>query len=426
MNKDAYRLLFTQPTSGGGSDLSLYELVRGLDKSKYRPIVMFSSPSPYQELFEGCGVKVIVLSERVSPMLLVRKRKAEVKKNKLRRLIAAPGNVYSFLLQDIPLAFIVAHIMRSERIDLVHHNLSLSSARPMVLAAKLANVPQVCHFRKFGRIPYIAMRLARFVDAFIYISEAISTHYRIQGLPANKGHLIYNGINVDAFSKVSASEVKNLLAELGMHDQGQVISNVGRLDSWKGQDYFLQAMAEVVRTYPTTKILIVGDGFPTSKGQRYKERLETLVSDLELSKHVIFTGFRADIPQIMASSDVIVHSASEPEPFGRVIAEAMLAARPVVATAAGGVLDIIEDRETGMLVPLRNASAMAAAIKQLLADPEKAKDIGMRAQNIAKKRFSVKQHVSAMEQVYQGLLTKKRSLDSYRCKEVLKESDDFK
>jgi glycosyltransferase involved in cell wall biosynthesis len=125
---------------------------------------------------------------------------------------------------------------------------------------------------------------------------------------------------------------------------------------------------------------------------------------LGLSQHVIFTGFRSDVAQIMAMSDLIVHSASEPEPFGRVVVEAMLAGRPVVATAAGGVLDIVEDNVTGITVPPKDAVAMARAIDYLLQNPTTARTMGQRAQEEANKRFSIEQHVAAVHSLYEEIL----------------------
>ena len=185
-----------------------------------------------------------------------------------------------------------------------------------------------------------------------------------------------------------------------------MVSNVGRLDWWKGHDYFLQAMAEVIQAQPSVKALIVGEPDSARRNQAYYQRLQKLVTELELSEHVIFTGFRADIPRIMAASDIVVHSASEPEPFGRVVVEAMLTGRPVIATAAGGVLDIIEDQVTGLLVPPKNAALMAQAVQQILQNPEQAKMMGQRAQQNARERFSVKQHVTAVQHIYERILTR--------------------
>ena len=414
MNHERLSILYTQPTTGGGSTLSLYELVRGLNKSKYKPIVLFYRASPYHELFEKCGAKVIVLNERVSPRLL-KKRRNNSPKRKWKKTIAIPRNAYDLLFRDAPLALHVAHLIKHEKVALIHHNLSLGPAtRPMVIAAIIAGIPQVSHFRLFTGLPLTVMKLTPFVDAYIYISRAIADHYSDQGLAPEKGRLIYDPHDDEVFAKVTAEEVKAVRNEFKVSDDDFLISNVGRLDSWKGQDYFIRAMAEVQRVLPNTKALIVGDCAPTPEGERYRRRLHDMVEEHGLSECVFFANHRDDIPRIMVASDVVIHSASEPEPFGRVIVEAMMAATPVIATAAGGVLDIVEDRVTGILVPLKSALGIAEAIKELISEPDRAKEMAQRAQVSALKRFSVQQHVTAMEQLYTDILAKKRPSSAAR------------
>ena len=185
------------------------------------------------------------------------------------------------------------------------------------------------------------------------------------------------------------------------------MSNLG------GQDYFLNAMAKVIKVFPNTKILIVGEPSPsTQRNQLYWLRLQQMVTNLGLSHRVIFTGFRRDIPQIMKVSNVIVHSASKPEPLGRVVAEAMMAGRPVIATNAGGVVDSVINDFNGKLVPLKDASAMAEAICDLLADQVLAQRLGQQAQQFVKKRFSVKKHVEAIQNIYSNILNEKASFTS--------------
>jgi glycosyltransferase involved in cell wall biosynthesis len=163
----------------------------------------------------------------------------------------------------------------------------------------------------------------------------------------------------------------------------------------------------MVHSVPQIKALIVGEVEPGLRQQKYYKRLQHLVKTLGLSNNVIFTGFRADTPQLMAASDIIVHSASEPEPFGRVVVEAMAACRPVIATAAGGVLEIIEDQVNGFLVPPQNSLAMAKAILHLLNNPQQASTIALRAQQHVRERFSTQQHIMAVQRMYQHVLTKK-------------------
>lgn len=385
----------------------MYELVRGLDTNLYEPIVLFHGPNPYRERFRALGVRVITLSERAPtaapPAGSQRDIAASLSRysNGLAKGYRAVRPVYVLVRRDWPLARRVACIIRDEAIDLVHHNNGLN--RAAVIAARLAGVPYICHFRLFPALSFVDRCLARSVHSFVYISRAVEQWCRDQGVPADRGQLVYDPFDLEVVKHVDHTD--ELRAEFGLSDQDWMVSNVGRLDWWKGHDYFLQAMAEVVQSYPSTKAFVVGAPDPTSLSQAYYQRIRELVTDLQLSDHVVFTGYRVDIPRIMAASDIVVHSASEPEPLGRVIVEAMAAGRPVVATAAGGVLDIVEDQVTGLLVPLKDAALMARAIQQLLQDREQAQMMGQRAQQSARERFSVEQHVTAIQCIYQQALT---------------------
>lgn len=401
------RILYIEkPAVVGGSVVSLYELVRGLDTSLYEPIVLFYGPNPYRERFRALGVKVITLNEQAPtatpPTGSQRDIAASLNRysNWLATGYRTAKQVYLLVRDDWPMAQRVARLIKDEAIDLVHDNNSLH--QDAVIAARLAGVPQVCHVRTLSQLSVVERYLARSVSTFIYISKAVERVYRNMGIPAGGGQVVYNPIDVEVFGQTDG--VAELRAEFGLADQDRLISNVSRLDWWKGHDDFLRAMAEVTRSLPNAKALIVGASDSMPQNQTYHQRLQQLVTELGLSNHVVFTGFRTDIPRIMAASDVVVHSASEPEPFGRVIVEAMAAGRPVVATAAGGVLDIVEDQVTGLLVPPRNAILMAQAIRHLLQDREQARIIGQRAQQCAKERFSVEQHVTAIQRIYQKVL----------------------
>lgn len=393
----------------GGSVISLYELIRGLDTTLYEPVMLFHGPNPYREKFQALGVKVITLSEQpaVAPPADSRRDIATSLSRysyKLSTAYRTAKQVYLVAQRDWPIARRVAGLIKDERIDLVHHNNHLRGNRATVMATWLASVPQICHVRTLdNKFTFIEKYLARFVNMFIYISKAVEQCYCNLGVPNRKGQVIYNPINVETFGQVN--DRAELRAEFGLAEQDRLISNVGRLAWWKGHEDFVRAIAEVVQTQPNVKALIIGDPDSAPRDQAYYQHIRHLVTDLQLSDQVIFTGFRADVPRIMGASDIVVHSASEPEPFGRVIVEAMAAGRPVVATAAGGVLDIIEDQVNGLLVPPRNAALMARAIQQLLQNREQARLIGQCAQQQARERFSITQHIAAVQRIYQQLLS---------------------
>ena len=119
---------------------------------------------------------------------------------------------------------------------------------------------------------------------------------------------------------------------------------------------------------------------------------------------MIFTGFRRDVRRILSALDVVVLSSSAPEPFGRVVIEGMAAGKPVVATAAGGVPEIITDGVDGLLVPAKDSKAMARAITWLLSNPECAKKMGAAARQRVVQDFTVTLHVAKIQSVYDAIL----------------------
>jgi glycosyltransferase involved in cell wall biosynthesis len=155
---------------------------------------------------------------------------------------------------------------------------------------------------------------------------------------------------------------------------------------------------------PHLKALIVGAPVQTAQSQQYYRRLQALTESLDLASTVVFTGFRSDIVRLMSAMDVVVLSSSTPEPFGRVVIEGMAAGRPVVATAAGGVLDIIQDGIDGRLVPIGDADAMSQAIVDLFLEPDKAEQIGQAARRRIEACFALPQQVATIEKVYDTIL----------------------
>jgi glycosyltransferase involved in cell wall biosynthesis len=178
-----------------------------------------------------------------------------------------------------------------------------------------------------------------------------------------------------------------------------LVGIVGGLIPWKGHCYFLEAAFLISRKFSEVKFLVVGEDFV---GGRYRRQLEDLSFKLGLSDKVVFTGFRQDIPEILGSLEILVLTSLK-EPFGRVLIEAMACAKPVVATNAGGVPEIVREGETGLLVPMRDPEALARSIKLLLNNKEKAKEMGEKGRRRVEENFTIEAHVKKVESLYQVL-----------------------
>lgn len=186
------------------------------------------------------------------------------------------------------------------------------------------------------------------------------------------------------------------------HDPTDVISIVGRITPLKGHIYFLKAMAKLVRSKPFVKIWIIGDTLPGK--EMYRKELDLLVRRLGLTNYVEFLGTRRDVPQLLAKTDVLVLSSTVPESFGRVILEAQAVGVPVVATKVGGVVEIIDDEKTGLLVFPKDTDAMAKAVLRLLNDWKFAKQLCVEARKKLETKFTIDHMASRTIEVYQELL----------------------
>ncbi len=179
------------------------------------------------------------------------------------------------------------------------------------------------------------------------------------------------------------------------------IAIVGRITPLKGHEYFLKAMARVVRTMPFVKIWIIGDA-PAEK-ESYKEGLLALTKYLGLTEHVEFLGNRKDIPQLLSQVDVLVLSTVTQESFGRVILEAQAAGVPVVATRVGGVVELIDEGETGLLVSPKEPEEMAQAVVKILQDKALARQMVEKAKAKILSQYTLEHMASQTMKVYQEL-----------------------
>ncbi len=401
MPQKSHRVLFIQKSGGGGTATLLYDLTSGLDKNLYEPIVLFYEPDFYIDKFQSLGIKVIVLSCKQPSLTSI------VFNTEATAYLRKYGRWFPYGYRSLCAAYLVAkvaYLIRTERIDLVHNNDNLHQDRFTVLAAWLAGVPQVCHMHAFSQIAQFEKLLIPAVSAFLYVSKAVEKYYLDLQIPIEKGQVIYNGFNPSPSEQVTPQEIIQIRSDFNVTDRDILISNVGRLDVWKGQDYFLEAISQVIQHHSNVKALIVGEPGTRPHLKEYYQKLHKLVVDFDLTDRVIFTGFRSDIPQIMAASDILVHSASEPDPCPRVIVEGMLSGRSVIGVAAGGVPEMIEDRVTGLLVPLKDPSKMTEAILWIINNPKQAAQMGKVAQQKAKERFSIEQYIFSVQQLYREIL----------------------
>jgi glycosyltransferase involved in cell wall biosynthesis len=245
----------------------------------------------------------------------------------------------------------------------------------------------------FGRVQLSvikwAVRLA--VDHVIVNSRASANSLTaLTGLSADSVPVVYNGIDASAFDRVDGTDMASLRQRLGLPEHAWLAGLFGRLAPWKGQHVALDALALL----PDAHLVLVGA--PLFGEDAYAQRLRAQAGALGVADRVHFAGFQDDVPTWMKAMNVILHTSTEPEPFGRVIVEGMAAGRPVIAAAAGGVTEIVRHGRNGWLVKPRDAGELAEAIDTLRHDPALGQRLAQQALIDAQAQFSVGQYVKRM------------------------------
>lgn len=293
----------------------------------------------------------------------------------------------------------LARALQRFRPDLVNPHL-FRSALVSAPLAKWLGVPRVVetyHGREaWRRGPVkgcfvVDRAVAHWVDRFIAVSEA-ARDFLVRGkrVPAEKVVVVPNGRDLSVFSPGHAAAA--VRKELGLSSEVPVIGVLARLESQKGHAFVLEALPSVLREFPDARLLLVGDGSLRSELERHAVRRG-------ISGHVLFAGFRTDVPRVLDAMDLVVlPSLYEGMPLAAIEAGAM--AKPVVATQVDGTPEVVRDGVTGRLVPPRDAAALADAIRAVLRDPRQARQFGEAGRQHVRACFDLDTQIGVTARVY--------------------------
>jgi len=400
------RVLFVEASSGGvvgGSLTGLYHLIRGLDRSRFAPMMVLYEPKAIEIDLRAIDVPVYHVRRR-----RLRKEHALLQYDGYHRAKGSSGiraalrlgrQAVRLAVEEGPAAVRLARLIRQTRADVVHLGNGVRANFDGVLACRLTRTPCVCHVKGFEKYSDRERRAAAQLDVVVCMTKAVEAHCLQHGVHGKRTMVVYDALDEAAFAP--RRDPAAVRAELGIATGAPCLGVAGNIQEWKGQAVLVEAMVEVVRAVPNARSLIIGGVHRA--GAAYHEQLQTRIRELQLTDAVSITGFRTDIADVMNALDIVVHTSVRAEPFGRVILEGMLLGKPVVATAAGGVPEMIRDGETGFLTPPGDAAALAGRVIPLLRDADLRRRIGQRAQAWARERFSLHRHVAEMSALYESI-----------------------
>jgi len=244
----------------------------------------------------------------------------------------------------------------------------------------------------------LVRRLTPRMDHLIAVSRAIVRKIEGEGRVGAPISLVYNGVDLQRYEEPQVC--CTLHGEYPIPVDAPIVGVVARLEPEKGHPTLLEAWPAVLGAVPNAHLLIVGEGTE-------RDSLEAQAASLGIGESVIFTGRRDDVPAVTAALDVAVLP-SYREAQGLSILEAMALSRPVVASAVGGIPEMIEHGRTGLLVPPRNPKVLADSIVRLLTDHPLADTLGRAGKDLVHERFCVELMVRAVETIYDEAVADER------------------
>jgi len=372
----------------------LANTLRALDRERYDPLVVTGLPAEVaQEVFGGLGVPVILhryCADYVQYLAFL--GKPWFVRSWQRRLASYGFTLYAAVVNSLPLARLTWRIARLKPCLIHTHN-----AIDSMLIATLLRIPAVLHLHgPFGEQSRLEVAMVKRSRKCICVSRGIADMLIQRGVDSGKLVVMANPSPLPQCDLAARDTYRDRFAPA---PDEVLVAHIGRLAPWKGQKEFLLAFARVARHLPGIKALIVGDDIEKLNGA-YVEELHSLIRQEGLSERVFCTGQIKDIHNLVAAVDLVVHSSTEPEPFGLVVTEAMALAKPVVAANYGATAEIVEHGRTGLLADPHNAQELAAAIARLAADRSLRLAYGQAALEKARLEYSLDRYRTQLEAIY--------------------------
>jgi len=332
-------------------------------------------------------------------------------------MLAAPPELIAALRPDLPAdlevvpvtlrslrnagaAWRFARMLAASRVDVLHSHMFQASrfASPLGWLARVPVVVETSHGRegwRHGRLKssyFVDRRMARFVTAFIAVSEATGRYLTDEKkLPAAKVVVVLNGIAIERFDPERVAPPA-LRRSFGIAQDAPVVLALARLEPPKGHAVLLDAWQSIATSFPNARLVCLGNG-------RLRAELQARAAELGIGASVLFPGYQSNVPDWLALADfTVLPSFYEGLPLAAV--ESLAAGRAVVATAVDGTAEVVFDEKNGLTVPAGQAAPLAAAIGRLLAEPGLARKLGRAGRHFVEQHYNEQHQVAETERLY--------------------------
>lgn len=394
-------ILDTGKEWGGGTN-SLLELLKRIDKTKYHFTALFynnykkGDESNIKTEIERLGIGFLLLQQQRQPItskiLKELARGVFFFSSKLKRYFVFLIDYYFRILTN---AKNIADILNRQDINLLYMNNQPSSNLEGIIASKITGIPALQHSRIETRLNPFEVKTANlWLKKMICVSQGVKDAFVGQGIDADKCVVVHNGIDPETKPSMSPHEIRK---KWRIPENDILIGTVGSLIKRKRITDLIDVLSMVSnQTKNPVRCIIVGDGTEKDSLLEYAKRKK-------IYDKVVFTGFQSDAISYINAMDIFVLP-SEKEGFSKVILEAMLMGKPVVASNVTGPAELVVDGETGFLVPVGKTDEIAGAILRLIENPALRKEMGEKARERAVRNFPIEKYAASVNKIIEEII----------------------
>ena len=365
-----------------GADKVLLELIKGLNKDEFEAHVILPNNGVLVGALESVGAKVKVIDYPI-----------------LRRKFFNPKGILEYFGSYNRYSKQIAKYAKENGITLIHNN-TTAVLEGIYLKSKL-KLPLVWHVHEIIVKPkaisdFINFLMGRYADKIVTVSNAVANHVKgSRFVKGNQVQVIYNGVDNTVYHEMDASAVRE---QFGIAKDVLVIGMVGRVNAWKGQGDFLEAVTPILQANPKAIAFLAGSAF---EGEEWRgEELEKNVSESPVAGQIKRIDYYSKTTELYNMFDIFILPSTNPDPLPTVVLEAMACGKPVVGYRHGGVCEMVKEGENGILATPNQPAELSKAIEELVEDPEKRNQFGQASVERQRELFSLESYIKNFSELY--------------------------
>ena len=366
-----------------GADIVLLELLKNLDKDKFKPYVILPCDGPLVDKLKANNIEVEVINYPI-----------------LRRKYFNPIGIIKYSKDYFIYSNKLMQIAKEKCIDIVHTN--TAAVLEGIFLKRRLRLKHIWHIHeiivkpKFMNI-ILSYFIAKNSDQVITVSKAVKKHLIDTGyFDDNLIKVIYNGVDNNKFTV--NNDTMYLKDELNIPNEALVVGMIGRINAWKGQNDFLDSMQNILIKNKNIYAILVGGVF---EGEEWRiNKLKEKINSMKEKDRIIFSDYRKDTPNIHALYDIFILPSTNPDPLPTVVLEAMASSTPVIGYRHGGICEMVKDEYNGFLADVGDINDLSDKINVLINDEERRVKYSKNSLKRQKEKFSIGSYIENFEDLY--------------------------